>query len=100
MLLIDGLANRERVRTHRQNIATFAAHLVSDGNPNGVESIEHVQLCNAQSGDAIYLHTTLQRSRVEPAAPTRTAGYRTVFVSANAKSLPDFVIQLGWKRSS
>ena len=66
MLFVDRLANRERFGADRKNVTPFAANLVTHRDTHRVETIEHIELRDAQAGHAVDLDDAFR------AAPHRT----------------------------
>src|SRR4051812_6810544 len=97
MLFIDWGANRQCLGTDRQQVAALATHVVAHCNADGIQAVEHIELCDAQTRDAVDFNNASQRGSIEPSATPWTAGDRTELIAPHTQRLPDLIIELGWK---
>src|SRR5690606_40192584 len=72
--LVDRLAARDLLRTHRQQVDALAVEHVAGAQLQLFEPVEHVELGDAQPGDAVDDDRALERSEVQPAAAALAAG--------------------------
>src|ERR1700719_5359683 len=94
-LLVHRFDARVTLDAHGRLRGDFAVHAVTDADANGVESVEHVELGDAQGRDARVHNRTPQRHRVEPAAAPPPSGDRVELVTDARQVLAVFVVQLG-----
>src|SRR5690606_10352147 len=66
------------VGVERRVLGALAAVLVGDADLQLLHAVEHVELGDAQAGDAVDRHRALERDDVHPAAAARAAGGGTV----------------------
>src|SRR5690606_16534997 len=78
----------------------LAAVFVGDAHLQLLDTVEHVQLGDAQAGDAVDGHRALERDDVHPAAAARAAGGGAVLGTAVAQALADVVIEFGGERAA
>src|SRR6185437_2421175 len=97
-LLVDGVAALELFGADRKDFRERSLELVADADLHRLDSVEHVELGDAQAGDAVQLDRALQRRGVEPAGAPRPAGGGAELLSALAQPLADVVGQLGRER--
>src|SRR5690606_26921961 len=88
------------LRVQRGVLRALAAVLVGDADLQLLHAVEHVELGDAQAGDAVDGHGALERDDVHPAAAARAAGGGTVFGTAVADALAHFIVQLGRERAA
>ncbi|MNS53297.1 hypothetical protein D3C72_860480 [compost metagenome] len=98
-LFQDRLRLRNRVRAIRQHVAEFAVHAVADAELNRFQTVQHVQLGDAQAGNAVQTDRTLQRRAIKPAAATRTTCDRTEFLADGGQAGADLVNQFRGERT-
>src|SRR5690606_13247377 len=84
----------------RRVLGALAAVLVGDADLQLLHAVEHVELGDAQAGDAVDGHRALEGDDVHPAAAARTAGGGAVLGTAVADALADLVVQLGRERAA
>src|SRR5690606_3030335 len=81
-------------------LGALAAVLVGDAHLQLLHAVEHVELGDAQAGDAVDGHRALEGDDVHPAAAARAAGGGAVLGAAVADALADLVVQLGRERAA
>src|SRR5690606_18767142 len=81
-------------------LGALAAVLVGDADLQLLHAVEHVELGDAQAGDAVDGHGALEGDDVHPAAAARAAGGGAVLGAAVADALADLVVQLGRERAA
>src|SRR5690606_23255389 len=84
----------------RRVLGALAAVLVGDADLQRVHAVEHVQLGDAQAGDAVDGDGALERDDVHPAAAARATGGGATFLAAVTQALADVVVQLGRERAA
>src|SRR5690606_28985260 len=88
------------LRRRRGVLGALATVLVGDADLELFHAVEHVELGDAQAGDAVDGHGALERDDVHPAAAARAAGGGAVLGAAVADALADLVVQLGRERAA
>src|SRR5690554_2603003 len=68
---------------------------VAHADADRIQTVEHIQLGQAQTADTVDLDRPTQDHRIEPAAATRTSGGGAELVTAGSQALADIVEQLG-----
>src|SRR5688572_975473 len=81
-----------------KNFRKRPLELVADADLYRLDAVEHIQLGDAQAGDAVQLDRALERRGVEPAGAPRPPGRRAELLAALAQALADVVGKLGGKR--
>src|SRR6185369_18064322 len=94
-LLVDGLAALELFGADRQDLGERLFELVADADLHYLDSVEHVELGDAQAGGAVQLDRALQRRGVEPPGAPRPARGGAELPAALAQALAHVVRQLG-----
>src|SRR6185437_6026153 len=97
-LLVDGVAALELFGADRKDFRERALELVADADLHRLDPVEHVELGDAQAGNAVQLDRALERRGVEPAGAPRPAGGGAELVAALAQALADAVGELGRER--
>src|SRR5690606_18292843 len=64
-----------------------------------IQTVEYIQLGQAQTADTVDLDRPTQDHRIEPAAATRTSGGGAELVAAGSQALADVIEQLGGERT-
>src|SRR5690606_36230533 len=78
----------------------LAAVAVGDAHLQPLETVEYVELSDAQAGDAVDRHRALEGDDVDPAAAARAAGGGAVLLAPVAQPLAGLVVQLGRERAT
>mmetsp|Transcript_23197 Transcript_23197/g.54782 ORF Transcript_23197/g.54782 Transcript_23197/m.54782 type:complete len:566 (+) Transcript_23197:2995-4692(+) len=86
---VDGLASDDLVGIQRQDVDQLAIQFVADADLDLGQAIQHIELGQAQAGDAVDDGGTLQRSRVQPAAAARTTGDRAPLLPDGGQVVAD-----------
>src|SRR5437762_971394 len=92
--MISASASRPAAAQRRLR-SDFAVHAVTDADADGVQSVEHVELGDAQARDARVHDRATQGHGVEPAAAPPPPGDRAELVTDARQVLAVFVEQLG-----
>src|SRR5690606_33488513 len=93
------LGLRDGMGAVRQHVAEFAIDAVTHAKLDGFQAVEHVELGDAQAGNAVQAHRALERCAVEPAAATGTPRDRAEFLADGGQTRADFVYQFGGERT-
>src|SRR5690606_6066398 len=88
------------LRIERRVFGALAAVLVGDADLELLHAVEHVELGDAQAGDAVDGHGALERDDVDPAAAARAPRRCAVLGAAIADALADLVVELGGERAA
>src|SRR5690606_13637215 len=88
------------LRIERRVFGALAAVLVGDADLELLHAVEHVELGDAQAGDAVDGHGALERDDVDPAAAARAPRRCAVLGAAIADALADLVVELGRERAA
>src|SRR5690606_30678747 len=99
-LQVHRLALVPALGVERGVLGFLAAVAVGDAHLQRVHAVEHVELGNAKTADAVDGHRALERDDVDPAAAARAPGGGAVFLAAVADALPGLVMQLGRERAA
>src|SRR5258708_3838077 len=81
-LLVHRVAALELLGAHRQDLGEGALELVADADLHRLDAVEHIELGDAQAGDAVQLDRALEGRGIEPAGASRPPGGGAEFLAA------------------
>src|SRR3954470_6443763 len=73
-LVVYRYATFQLLGADRQNVGQLAVDLVAGADLHRLDAVEHVELGDADAGDAVQLNRALERRGVEPAGAARPTG--------------------------
>src|SRR6185503_164915 len=96
---VDRLALPEPVDQERRRVLDLAVEPIAGADLDLGQTVEDVELRQAETRDAVREHRAPQQHGVEPAAAPRPARRRTELVADRTQSPADVVVELGGERA-